>query len=188
MTGSWFCPFIFFCRGCFIVVQSSTWGVLSMISVSSANRYAESAPRWWVPLSVSEKSKTLFSSVSSSCPPPYRDSLRTARSFSQPVRTYLVLMVSYFGIPCKQMREYSWFRWQTSCRRWLFSYRKAEDVVNKYNRELAEWKRKVKESRRSAEKERYAPPAKESVRDQLRRLQAEGRQQKPKHRSRDRER
>ena len=50
------------------------------------------------------------------------------------------------------------------------------------------WERKAKESRRPAEKERYAPPERESVRDQLRRLQAEGRQQKPKHRSRDRER
>ena len=70
----------------------------------------------------------------------------------------------------------------------MATYRKAEAVVDKYNRELAEWERKVKESRRPAEKERYAPPAKESVRDQLRRLQAEGRQQKTKHRSRDRER
>ena len=53
--------------------------------------------------------------------------------------------------------------------------------------ELAEWERKAKESRRPAEKERYAPPERESVRDQLRRLQAEGKQ-KTKHRSRDRER
>lgn len=35
---------------------------------------------------------------------------------------------------------------------------------------------------------RDAPPEKQSVRDQLRRLQAEGRQTKPKHRSHDRER
>ena len=64
----------------------------------------------------------------------------------------------------------------------------SEAIVEQYNRELAEWERKATESRRPAEKERYAPPAKESVRDQLRRLQAEGRQQKTKHRSRDRER
>ena len=70
----------------------------------------------------------------------------------------------------------------------MATYRKAEAVVDKYNRELAEWERKVKESRRPAEKKRYAPPAKESVRDQLRLLQAEGRQQNTKHRSRDRER
>ena len=70
----------------------------------------------------------------------------------------------------------------------MATYRKAEAVVENYNRELAEWERKVKESRRPAEKERYAPPERESVRDQLRRLQAEGRQPKPKHRSHDRER
>ena len=69
----------------------------------------------------------------------------------------------------------------------MATYRKAEAIVDHYNRELAEWERKVKESRRPAEKERYAPPERESVRDQLRRLQAEGKQ-KTKHRSRDRER
>ena len=69
----------------------------------------------------------------------------------------------------------------------MATYRKAEAVVEKYNRDLAEWERKAKESRRPAEKERYAPPERESVRDQLRRLQAEGKQ-KTKHRSRDRER
>lgn len=67
-------------------------------------------------------------------------------------------------------------------------YRKAEAVVDNYSRELAEWERKVKESRNPAEKERYAPPEKQSVRDQLRRLQAEGKHTKPKHRSHDRER
>ena len=70
----------------------------------------------------------------------------------------------------------------------MATYRKAEAVVENYNRELAEWKRKIKESRKPAEKEWYAPPERESVRDQLRRLQAEGRQPKPKHRSHDRER
>ena len=64
----------------------------------------------------------------------------------------------------------------------------AEAVVDNYNRELAEWERKVKGKSRPAEKERYAPPEKQSVRDQLRLLQAEGRQTKPKHRSHDRER
>ena len=70
----------------------------------------------------------------------------------------------------------------------MATYRKAEAVVEQYNRELAEWERKAKESRRPAEKERNAPPEKQSVRDQLKRLQAEGRQTKPKHRSHDRER
>ena len=63
----------------------------------------------------------------------------------------------------------------------MATYRKAEAVVDKYNRELAEWERKVKESRRPAEKERYAPPERKSIRDQLRRLQAESRQTTPKH-------
>ena len=70
----------------------------------------------------------------------------------------------------------------------MATYRKAEAVVENYNRELAEWERKIKKSRGPAEKERYAPPERESVRDQLRRLQAEGRQNKTKHRSHDRER
>ena len=70
----------------------------------------------------------------------------------------------------------------------MATYRKAETVVENYKRELAEWERNVKESRRPAEKERYAPPEKQSVRDQLKRLQAEGRQPKSKHRSYDRER
>lgn len=70
----------------------------------------------------------------------------------------------------------------------MATYRKAETVVENYKRELAEWERNVKESRRPTEKERYAPPEKQSVRDQLRWLQAEGRQPKSKHRSHDRER
>ena len=70
----------------------------------------------------------------------------------------------------------------------MATYCKAEVIVNNYNRELAEWERKVKEKSRPAEKERYAPPEKQSVRDQLRWLQAEGRQTKPKLRSHDRER
>ena len=70
----------------------------------------------------------------------------------------------------------------------MATYRKAEAVVDNYNRELAEWERNVKESRRPTEKERYVPPEKQSVRDQLKRLQAEGRQPKSKHRSHDRER
>lgn len=48
--------------------------------------------------------------------------------------------------------------------------------------------RKAKERRRPAEKERYAPPERESVRDQLRRLQAEGKQQRTRKKSQDRER
>lgn len=51
-----------------------------------------------------------------------------------------------------------------------------EGVVEQYNRELAEWERKVKENSRPGKKERYAPPERKSVRDTLRRLQAEGKQ------------
>lgn len=69
----------------------------------------------------------------------------------------------------------------------MATYRKAEAVVEQYNRGLAAWEREVRENRRPAEKERLTPPEKKSIRDQLRRLQAESKQ-KPKHRSHDRER
>ncbi|MBQ7001818.1 MAG: hypothetical protein IJN67_12415 [Oscillospiraceae bacterium] len=63
------------------------------------------------------------------------------------------------------------------------TYRKAEKVVSQYNRDLAEWERTVQEKQRPTEK----PPEKQSVRDQLRRLQEEGRK-KPRNRSWDYER
>lgn len=69
----------------------------------------------------------------------------------------------------------------------MATYRKAEAVVEQYNRDLVAWEREVRENRRPAEKERLTPPEKKSIRDQLKRLQAEGKQ-KPKHRSHDRER
>ena len=50
------------------------------------------------------------------------------------------------------------------------TYRKAEAVVSRYNREMAEWERQ-----RPALKER--PPEPKSVRERLRRLQDEGRRQ-----------
>ena len=71
----------------------------------------------------------------------------------------------------------------------MATYRKAEAVVELYNRDLAAWEREVRENRRPAEKERLTPPEKKSIRDQLRRLQAEGRQRsQPKRKSHDRER
>ena len=71
----------------------------------------------------------------------------------------------------------------------MATYRKAEAVVEQYNRDLAAWEREVRENRRPAEKERLTPPEKKSIRDQLRRLQAEGRQRsQPKRKSHDRER
>ena len=63
------------------------------------------------------------------------------------------------------------------------TYRKVEKIVSQYNRDLAEWERTVQEKKRPAEK----PPEKQSVRQQLRRLQEEGRK-KPRNRSRDYER
>lgn len=71
----------------------------------------------------------------------------------------------------------------------MATYRKAEAVVEQYNRDLAAWEREVRENRRPAEKERLIPPEKKSIRDQLRRLQAESRQRsQPKRKSHDRER
>ena len=70
----------------------------------------------------------------------------------------------------------------------MATYRKAEAVVEQYNRDLAAWEREVRENRRPAEKERLTPPEKKSIRDQLRRLQAEIRQRsQPKRKSHDRE-
>lgn len=71
----------------------------------------------------------------------------------------------------------------------MATYRKAEAVVEQYNRDLAAWEREVRENRRPAEKERLTPPEKKSIRDQLRRLQTESRQRsQPKRKSHDRER
>ena len=65
-------------------------------------------------------------------------------------------------------------------RAFMATYRKAEAVVEQYNRELAEWERKVREKGKPAEKEQAAPPRRESVLKRLRQLQAEGKSQKPK--------
>lgn len=52
----------------------------------------------------------------------------------------------------------------------MATYRKAEIVVSQYNRDLARWEQEVQ-----AKKNPPKPPEKKSVRDQLRRLQEEGR-------------
>ena len=71
----------------------------------------------------------------------------------------------------------------------MATYRKAEAVVENYNRELAEWERKVREKGKPAENEQSAPPGRESVLKRLRQLQAVGRQRsQPKRKSHDRER
>lgn len=67
-------------------------------------------------------------------------------------------------------------------RAFMATYRKAEAVVEQYNRNLAEWERQVKERNRPQK-----PPEKESVRNRLRQLQEQGRQQKPHKKSFDRD-
>lgn len=52
----------------------------------------------------------------------------------------------------------------------MATYRKAEAVVEQYNRDLTAWERQAGEIRRPDEK-KVALPEKKSVRDQLRRLQ-----------------
>ena len=65
----------------------------------------------------------------------------------------------------------------------MATYSKAEPVVDQYNRDLAEWEQQVKEKEKPKR-----PPEKESVRDRLRQLQAEGKQQRTRKKSQDRER
>lgn len=60
-------------------------------------------------------------------------------------------------------------------------YREAEAIVEQYNRDLAEWEHQVKQKSRPPR-----PPERESVRNRLRQLQEQGRQQKPRKKSFDR--
>ena len=60
----------------------------------------------------------------------------------------------------------------------MATYREAEAVVEQYNRDLAEWERQVKQKSRPSR-----PPERESVRNRLRQLQEQGRQQKPRKKS-----
>ena len=76
------------------------------------------------------------------------------------------------------------------------AYRKAEDVVKKYKKDLADWEQKVKEMENPSQKkksdkpcnEQHDPPERESVRDRIRQLQKEGKQQKSIRRNLHRER
>ena len=71
----------------------------------------------------------------------------------------------------------------------MATYRKAEAVVEQYNRDLAAWERQVREKQKPAQKEQAKPPERESVLKRLRQLQAVGRQRsQPKRKSHDRER
>ena len=65
----------------------------------------------------------------------------------------------------------------------MATYRKAEAVVEQYNRDLAAWERQVKEKHRPPQ-----PPEREGVRNRLRQLQEQGRQQRTRKRIQDRER
>ena len=70
------------------------------------------------------------------------------------------------------------------------TYRKAEAIVTQYNQDLAEWEQTVKNGQKSAEKQ-HRPPERQSVRNRLRRLQEEGKQnsqpkQRKKSQGRDR--
>ena len=64
----------------------------------------------------------------------------------------------------------------------MATYREAEAIVEQYNRDLAEWERQVKQKSRPPK-----PPERESVRNRLRQLQEQGRQQKPRKKSFDRD-
>ena len=63
------------------------------------------------------------------------------------------------------------------------TFRKMEGVVEQYNRDLAKWEWQVQEKGKP-----QIPPEKESVRDRLRQLRAEGKQQRTRKKSQDRER
>ena len=64
----------------------------------------------------------------------------------------------------------------------MATYREAEAVVEQYKRSLAEWERRVREKRKPQK-----PPEKESVRDRLRQLQEQGKQQPRRKKSFDRD-
>lgn len=87
-----------------------------------------------------------------------------------PVTVELNLRESGARFPCK---------WSSVLE--IYTYREAEAVVEQYNRDLAEWERQVKQKSRPPR-----PPEKESVRNRLRQLQEQGRQQKPRKKSFDR--
>lgn len=66
----------------------------------------------------------------------------------------------------------------------MLTYREMETVVEKHEREVWEYEQKLKQKQQPAER----PPEKRSIREQLRQLQAEGKQQTRNRKSFDRER
>ena len=68
------------------------------------------------------------------------------------------------------------------------TYRKAEAIVTQYNQDLAEWEQTVKHGQKPAEKQ-TRPPERQSVRNRLRQLQEEGKQNsQPKQRKKSQDR
>ena len=68
------------------------------------------------------------------------------------------------------------------------TYRKAEAIVTQYNQDLAEWEQAVKNRQKPAEKQ-HRPPEKQSVRNRLRQLQEENKQNsQPKQRKKSQDR
>ena len=65
----------------------------------------------------------------------------------------------------------------------MATYRKAEAVVEQYNRDLAAWENQVRAKQKPTQKEQEKPPERESVLKRLRQLQAEEKQRnQPKQR------
>ena len=68
------------------------------------------------------------------------------------------------------------------------TYRKAEAIVTQYNQDLAKWEQAVKNGQKPAEKQ-HRPPERQSVRNRLRQLRAEGKQNsQPKQRKKSQDR
>ena len=68
------------------------------------------------------------------------------------------------------------------------TYRKAEAIVTQYNQDLPEWEQTVKNGQKPAQKQ-HRPPERQSVRNRLRQLQEEGKQNsQPKQRKKSQDR
>ena len=69
------------------------------------------------------------------------------------------------------------------------TFREMESVVEQYNRDLAEWEYQVSRKPTAATKEQHRPPERQSVRNRLRQLQEEGKQNsQPKQRKKSQDR
>ena len=59
---------------------------------------------------------------------------------------------------------------------YMATYRKAEAVVEQFNRDLAAWEQQVRGKQKPTKQAQTKPPERESVLKRLRQLQAEGKQ------------